>query len=115
MKAKAIHGREWNYSYIGSDATEDFVRLSDLMKGKIYAANLDQAVQDLHDLLLVYYKVARKRFIDMVIAQAADYFLLTGEESPHNILTPPFISLMSAETLEQIAGEDMVSKNRRMD
>lgn len=111
----AFRGRQWHYSYPKETDTELLVRLSDLTKGKTYSSNLEQAVEDLHDLLLVYYKVARKRFVDTVIAQAADYFLLTGEESPLNILTPPFISSMSAEQLEQIAGEDMASKNKRQD
>ena len=115
MKGLAFRGRQWHHSYAKETDTELLVRVSDLTKGRSYSSNLEQAVEDLHDLLLVYYKVARKRFVDAVIAQAVDYFLLTGEESPLNILTPPFISSMSAEQLEQIAGENMASKNKRHD
>ena len=69
----------------------------------------------MHDILLAYYKVARNRFIDIVIAQAADYYLLTSSKSPLYILTLDFIYEMSEEQREIIAGEDRVSKNKRRD
>jgi len=77
--------------------------------------NLEHAVEDMHAVLEAYYKVAMKRFIDTVVAQGTDYFLLTGEDSPIKILTPLFISSMKAEQLEEIAGEDLISKRERQE
>lgn len=78
-------------------------------------SNFEHAVEDMHAILQAYYKVAMKRFIDTVVAQGTDYFLLTGENSPIKILTPLFISSMTAEQLEEIAGEDLISKRERQE
>lgn len=48
----------------------------------INKGNLDHTTEEIHDILLSYYKVARKRFADNVYHQAVDHTLLTGEESP---------------------------------
>ena len=96
----------------GKPYTRNMISVSKLMKSQTYKSNLKQAVDDLHSVLMVYHKVARKRVVDNII-QNVDYFLLTGENSPLNILTPMYISSLSNEQLEQIAGEDMVSKNKR--
>jgi hypothetical protein len=42
---------------------EDYVQLSHLTQIH-HMNNLQQTVQDIHDILKSYYKVARKRFID---------------------------------------------------
>ena len=70
------------------------------------------AVDELHTVLSVYHKIARKRVVDNVI-QNVDYFLLSGEQSPLNILTTGFVSQMTKEQLERCAGEDEVSKRER--
>jgi hypothetical protein len=44
-------------------------------------SNDDHTIQDLHNTLKPYYKVARKRFVDAVCLQAVDHFLLRGEAS----------------------------------
>ena len=66
----------------------------------------------MHDILMAYYSVARKRFID-IVAQAADYYLLTGFKSPLNILTHDFIYEMSKDQREIIAVEDSAAKKKR--
>jgi hypothetical protein len=41
-----------------------------------HMSNIEHAVQDLHDILRSYYKVARKRFVDNICMQAAGYLLI---------------------------------------
>lgn len=85
------------------------------MTSSLSQGNLEHAVDDIHTVLNAYYKVVMKRFIDTVVAQGADYYLLTSDESPLKILTPLFISSMTAEQLDEIAGEDLVTKRERQE
>ena len=78
------------------------------------ASNLEHTIGDLHDILHSYYKVARKRFVDVVCMQAADYHLVTGPNTPIKVFSPTFVSELSEEQLERIAGEDTVTQRRRM-
>lgn len=77
--------------------------------------NLDDEVKDAHDHLHAYYKVAMARFVDTVMAQGIHYHLLTAENSPIKIIAPGFTSssLMRPRQLEEIAGEDAVTKRER--
>jgi len=75
--------------------------------------NIEHTVEDIHVILKSYYKVARKRFVDVVCMQAADYFLVTGSESPLKLFTPSFVHRLSSDSLNLIAGEDVVSKRTR--
>ena len=83
-----------------------------LNQGVTTGSNLKHTVNDLHDILHSYYKVARKRFVDIVCMQAADYFLVTGHDAPMRVFSPRFVSELTNEQLEAIAGEDLVSKVR---
>ncbi|OBT60763.1 hypothetical protein VE03_09756 [Pseudogymnoascus sp. 23342-1-I1] len=85
------------------------------MVSSLSQGNLEHAVDDIHTVLNAYYKVVMKRFIDTVVAQGADYFLLTSDESPLKILTPLFISSMTPEQLDEIAGEDLITKRERQE
>lgn len=77
-------------------------------------SNTKHTVQDIHDILKSYYKVARKRFIDNVCMQAADYYLVTGPAAPMELLSPSWVYTLSSEQLEEIAGEeDFVRRKRR--
>ena len=78
-------------------------------------SNLKHTVDDLHDILHSYYKVARKRFVDIVCMQATDYFLVTGDDAPIKVFSPKLVSELTNEQLEAIAGEDLVSKRKRED
>lgn len=91
------------------------VRVSDLSKTFSSKANLDHAVDDMHNVLTVYYKVTRKRFVDTIIGQAVDHFLLTSKESPLTILTPSFVFDLKPEELKIIAGEEKTSRDKRQD
>ena len=76
-------------------------------------SNTEHVVQEVHDILKSYYKVARKRFVDNVIMQAADYHLVTGPDSPLKLFSPSFVSDLSDEQLLEIAGEDAALKSKR--
>ena len=76
-------------------------------------SNTQHTVCEIHDILKAYYKVARKRFVDNVIMQAADFMLVTGPNNPLKILCPQFVSSLSDEQLEEIAGEDVGVRRRR--
>lgn len=67
--------------------------------------NEQQAVNDIHDILAAYYKVARQRFVDNVIIQAGERYVV-GETGPLKIFSPEYISGFSNEELSDIAGEN---------
>jgi hypothetical protein len=76
-------------------------------------SNREHIVQEMHDILKAYYKVARKRIVDVIIMQAVDYHLLSGPESPLGVFTPELVSTLPSEELERIAGEDDLTKAKR--
>jgi len=85
----------------------------DAIVDSVQMGNLQHTVEDIHAILKSYYKVARKRFIDVVCMQAADHLLVTGSGSPLRIFTPTFVHHLSSDSLNLIAGEDVVSKRTR--
>lgn len=76
-------------------------------------SNMEHVIQDIHDILFAYYKVARKRFADSLCMQAADYFLVTGPDSPLKLFSPAFVTKLNHEKLEEIAGEDASLRRKR--
>lgn len=75
--------------------------------------NAEHTVQDIHDILESYYKIARKRFVDTVCMQVSDFYLLTGAASPLRIFGTSFVSELSADELEIIVGEHPSIKQLR--
>ena len=75
--------------------------------------NVEHVKEDIHDILCSYYKVARKRFVDNVYHQAVDHCLLTGPMSPLAAFSQEWVIKLEAEQLETIAGESLVTKERR--
>jgi hypothetical protein len=75
--------------------------------------NVDQACEDILDILVSYYKVSRKRFVDAVCMQVIGHFLLDGEESPLRVFSPEMVMRLDDGQLEAIAGEDEDIKQRR--
>lgn len=73
----------------GDEQREPLLRLKDILG--VVMSNDDHTIQDLHDTLKSYYKVARKRFVDAVCLQAVDHFLVSGKTSPLWIFSPHFI------------------------
>jgi hypothetical protein len=88
------------------------VRLADMMSSHPMS-NTEHVVQDLHDILFSYYKVARKRFVDSVCMQATDHYLVNGPKTPLTLFSPTFVSSLNAEQLEIIAGEDQGTRRTR--
>lgn len=76
-------------------------------------SNMEHTIQDIHDILKAYYKVARKRFVDNVCMQASDHYLVTGPDTPLKLFSATFVSGLSGEQLEDIAGEDVATRRRR--
>ena len=77
-------------------------------------SNSEYTVQDIHDILESYYKVARKRFVDNICMQAADYYLVTGPETPAKLFSSSLVNKLSNDELKDIAGEDASTVRRRM-
>jgi len=92
-------------------AGEPLLRLKDILG--VVMSNDDHTIQDLHDTLKSYYKVARKRFVDAVCLQAVGHFLVSGKTSPLWIFSPHFIGKMSDAELHQIAGDEDETIRRR--
>lgn len=90
----------------------DMVRLSDIVDLQ-QMNNVEHTAQDIHDILQSYYEVARKRFVDNVCMQAADYHLVTGPATPMKLFSPSFVHSLSKEQLEEIAGEDPTVHRKR--
>ena len=86
----------------------------DTISDSIPMGNTEHTVEDIHAILKSYYKVARKRFVDVVCMQAADHFLVTGSESPLRLFTPSFVHQLSPEILNTVAGEEVISKRARI-
>ena len=87
------------------------VRLDDIMEHHPMS-NTEHVVLDIHDVLQSYYKVACKRFKDYSCMQV-DYHLATGPDTPLKLFSPSFVSGLSPEQLEEIAGEDSSLKRTR--
>ena len=68
-------------------------------------SNEQHVVQDIHDILKSYYKVCRKTFVDSVCRQSVIHYLLECEEGQLALFSPVFVSQLSADALEEIAGE----------
>ncbi|KAK7977090.1 interferon-induced GTP-binding protein Mx1 [Apiospora saccharicola] len=92
---------------------EKCVALSDV---KNYAQNKNNAshvCEDILDTLTSYYKVSRKRFVDVICQQVVFHFLLEGEQSPLKVMGPELVMCLSLDELEIIAGEDSESQRQR--
>lgn len=90
----------------------EVVRLDDAMKSQ-NMSNEEHMIHDIHDILQSYYKVTRKTFVDNIVKQASDHFLLAGPDSPLYLFSPVFVSHLSTEDLENIAGERPGMKRAR--
>jgi hypothetical protein len=88
------------------------VRIDDVVETRLIS-NTEHVVQEVHDILESYYKVARKRFVDNLCMQAADYHLVTGPDSPLRLFSPSFVTSLTEEQLMEIAGEDAALQRKR--
>lgn len=80
------------------------------MKSHLYLSNKEQAVNDIHDTLKAYYKVALKRFTDNIVQQVTERHLL-GLCGPAKTLTPEFIGELLDRESWNIAGENSATSS----
>ncbi|RMJ28555.1 DYNc [Aspergillus sp. HF37] len=76
-------------------------------------SNTRHTVQHIHDILKAYYEVASQRFVDNVCMQATDYHLVTGPLTPMKLFAPSFVTGLTAEQLENLAGEEAGVRRKR--
>lgn len=88
------------------------IRVSDFIHSHPMGNN-EHIVQEIHDILLSYYKLARKRFVDNMRMQVADYFLVTGPDTALKLFSPAFVTAVTSEQLETVAGEDPTVRRQR--
>lgn len=77
------------------------------------SGNDGNTCKDVHDILLSYYAVSRKRFVDNICQQVIYHFLLESEQSPLRLFSTKLVLDMSDEQLEAIAGEDVMTTAER--
>lgn len=75
--------------------------------------NIQQLREDILDVLASYYKVSRKRFVDVICRQVIGHFLLDGDQSPLKVFSSQLVMGLEDNMLEMIAGEDQKTKDRR--
>ncbi|KAF4979737.1 hypothetical protein FZEAL_4094 [Fusarium zealandicum] len=75
--------------------------------------SLSDTRRDIHNVLRAFYNIARSRFVDVVCQQVIDHFLLHAPDGPLTVLSDEVVLHMTAEQLEAIASEDMLSRDRR--
>ncbi|KAF2023591.1 dynamin GTPase [Setomelanomma holmii] len=81
------------------------VRLEQASQSVRLMSNEQHVVQDIHDILKSYYKVCRKTFVGSVCRQSVIHYLLECDECPLALFSPMFVSQLSADALEELAGE----------
>ncbi|KAL4928186.1 dynamin family protein [Aspergillus undulatus] len=89
------------------------VNFNELMRG-VHPSNEDQAVNDIHDVLKAYYKVALKRFADNVVIQIVERYIL-GQDGPVRALCSDMVNDMDEGELLELAGESFVTSSKRQD
>lgn len=95
--------------------TEKGIFLSDVQMNNLSfnMANSEHVQEYMHDILKSYYKVSRKRFVDVVCQQVVNHYLLQGKCSPLKIFNTEMVLNLTEEQLDMIAAEDTPVKRRR--
>ena len=94
------------------ESTASWVKVDDVVHTN-NMSNHENLIQYIHDILMSYYKVARKRIVDNLCMQASNYHLLSGPDTPLTILTPGFIRTISVEDMQAIVGEEANLSRKR--
>jgi hypothetical protein len=97
----------------GDEEKEEWVLTTDLYSMVEDKDNIQHVCEDILNVLSSYYKVSRKRFVDVVCRQVIGHFLLEGEGSPLKVFSLELVMGLGVEELEMIAGEDAGTKDRR--
>ncbi|KAL0929556.1 interferon-induced GTP-binding protein Mx1 [Colletotrichum truncatum] len=106
FSAMAVHS-PWN------DEKERYVPMSKVGQHAVDKDNGQQVCEDILDTLTSYYKVSRKRFVDVICQQVIFHLLLEGSNSPLKVFDSELVMNLNHDKLEQIAGEDAESKHQR--
>ncbi|KAL5345014.1 hypothetical protein ACLOAV_009967 [Pseudogymnoascus australis] len=77
-----------------------------------HLSNEDQAVNDIHDILKAYYKVALKRYMDNVVLQVIERIYL-GSNGPVRAISPEYVKTLSDTELAGIAAESYATSSTR--
>ncbi|PKS11166.1 hypothetical protein jhhlp_002927 [Lomentospora prolificans] len=112
-RSDRVHEYVEKYSTTIHYDNKKYVLLNDIKQHAVHKSNADQICEDILDCLVSYYKVARKRFVDIVCQQVVSHFLLYGKEGPLRVLDTHLIMNLNTESLEAIAGEDAETKRQR--
>jgi hypothetical protein len=75
------------------------VRLEDIVQNHPLS-NDDYIIREIH-ILKSYYKLSRKRFVGNVRMQAADFYLLTGPETPLKLFSSKFVAGLTTAKLRR--------------
>ncbi|KHN94156.1 Dynamin, GTPase domain protein [Metarhizium album ARSEF 1941] len=75
--------------------------------------NVKYTEEDIHDILQVYYDIARERFVDYVYRLAVDNCLLSGPTSPLSLFSEKWVLALQTQSLASIAGESLRVTGRR--
>lgn len=97
-----------SHSTVAADCTDSKL----MIVKKKNVSNEEQAVNEIHDVLQAYYKVARKRFVDCVALQVIERHFL-GPSGPIRSFSPSFVGSLSREELRAIAGEEQTIIEKR--
>lgn len=92
---------------------DDDVRFSKIEAAVTNKSNGEQVCDDILDVLVSYYEVSRKRFVDVVCQQVIVHLLVRSKDGPLNLFGPELVMSLTSEQLDTIAGEDDDSKQGR--
>jgi hypothetical protein len=104
---------KWNAKGIPPRDNTIILKPSQLQNITTNKGNAAQVSEQMHDLLLSYYEIARQRFVDVIYQQAVNYHLLFGEKSPLKIFNTEMVLGLNEEQLDMIAAEDAPVKQHR--
>ncbi|KAL5334146.1 P-loop containing nucleoside triphosphate hydrolase protein [Aspergillus crustosus] len=96
-----------------TDIVPDQFTLTQVMQG-LHLSNEDQAVNDIHDILKAYYKVALKRFADNVVIQIVERYIL-GRDGPVRALSSDMVNELDEGELLDLAGESFSTSSIRVE
>ncbi|KAL8969301.1 MAG: hypothetical protein Q9183_002068 [Haloplaca sp. 2 TL-2023] len=100
---RVMHSQKWG----------EIIEKSAIDQAMARKSNLDNTIQQLHDILESYYKVARKRFVDNICMQVTDRHLMRGRDTAVRVFSPNFVTDLTPAQMDQIAGEDVLTKRKR--
>ncbi|KAF6812953.1 interferon-induced GTP-binding protein Mx1 [Colletotrichum plurivorum] len=80
---------------------EKYVPLSKISQHAVDKDNGQQVCEDILDTLMSYYKVSRKRFVDVICQQVVFHLMLEGDGSPLKVFNPELIMNLDCKGLGQ--------------